>query len=329
MKFVTIPQTDLKVSTICLGTGEVGSSLNQEKSFQLLDAMLEYGGNFLDTAHDYGNWVKGLELSACEKTIGKWMKARGSRHKFVLATKGGDEFLEGPYVPRVNPKDVLTDLDESLQYLQTDVIDLYYLHRDDPAQPVGELLEFLNDQIKAGKIRYFACSNWKTPRMEAAKKYAADHSIKGFVADESFWNAGVRAKPPFGVSRLGWMNLGRFLFHLTSDMAMIPYQSQAFGLYQFIQNGTLDQMNPNFRSFYKIPESQQRYERMAKIMNEMNLSITQVSLGYLLSQPFMTIPIVGCQNPEQVNNSFSAGDVKLSLEQIRYIDTGEEPYDIS
>jgi aryl-alcohol dehydrogenase-like predicted oxidoreductase len=72
MKSVTIPQTDLMVSTVCLGSGEVGSSLNQEKSFALLDAMLEYGGNFLDTAHDYGNWVKDLERSASEKTIGRW-----------------------------------------------------------------------------------------------------------------------------------------------------------------------------------------------------------------------------------------------------------------
>jgi len=329
MKYVTIPRTDLRVSTICLGSGEVGSSLDQEKSFRLLDAMLEFGGNFLDTAHDYGNWVKGLELSACEKTIGRWMKARGSRQKFVLATKGGDEFLEGPYVPRVNQKDVLTDLEESLRFLQTDVIDLYYLHRDDPAQPVGELLEFLNDQVHAGKIRYYACSNWKTSRMAAAKAYAAEHGLHGFVADESFWNAGVRAKPPYGVSRLGWMNQERYLFHLTSGMAMIPYQSQAFGLYQFMANGTLDQMNPDFRSFYKIPESQQRFERMCRLMDEMHLTITQINLGYLLSQPFLTIPIVGCQTPAQVRDSFSAADVHLSLEQLRFIETGEEPYNIS
>lgn len=328
MKYVTIPQTDLRVSTVCLGSGEVGSSLNQEGSFKLLDAMLEYGGDFLDTAHDYGNWVKDLERSASEKTIGRWMKSRGVRQRITLATKGGNEFLDRDYVPRVNPKDVLSDLNESLQYLQTDVIDLYYLHRDDPAQPVGVLLEFLNDQVKAGKIRYFACSNWKTSRMEEAKRYAAEHGLRGFVADQSFWNAAVRAKAPFGVSRLGWMNMGRYLFHLKSNMAMIPYQSQAYGLYQIIHSDTLDQMNPDFRSFYKIPDSLQRYQRMRRIMDEANLSITQVVLGYLISQPFTTIPVVGCQNPAEVRDSFKAGDVQLSLEQIRFIETGDEPYDI-
>ncbi len=328
MKYVTIPQTDLHVSTICLGTAEVGSSLDQDKSFRLLDAMLEQGGNFIDTAHDYGNWVKDLECSASEKTIGRWMKLRGCRDAVVLATKGGDEFLDREYAPRVNPQDVLTDLDESLEYLQTDVIDLYYLHRDDPNQPVGELLEFLNAQVRAGKIRYFACSNWKTHRLVEAQAYASQHGLRGFVADQSFWNAAVRAKPPFGSPRLGWMNKERYLFHLSSQMAMIPYQSQAFGLYQWIHKNALEQMNPGFRSFYKIPESQQRYQRMRRLMDEKRLTITQVVLGYLLSQPFPTIPVVGCQDPAQVADSFSAGEVCLSLEEIQHIETGDEPYDL-
>jgi aryl-alcohol dehydrogenase-like predicted oxidoreductase len=306
-----------------MGSGEVGSSLDREKSFQFLDAMIDNGGNFIDTAHNYGDWVKDLERGASEKTIGAWMKERRCRSKVILATKGAHPILDGRDIPRAKRADIEKDLNESLEYLQVDYIDLYWLHRDDPSLPVEEMIDTLNDAVKAGKIRYFAASNWKVPRIEAANRYASEQGLQGFVADQCLWNAALLAKVPWDNPAHAWMDDGgRWDLHVYSGMAVVCFQSQAYGLYQHMHHGRLEQIHPVFRAFYKIPECLQRYERMRRIMVEMDLSITQVVLGYLLSQPFTTIPIVGCQKPEEVADSFSAGDVKLTPTQVWFIQAG-------
>ncbi len=317
MTRVTIPGTSLSVTPICLGGGEIGSSLDQEKSFALLDRLLELGGNFLDTARNYGDWVPGLEPGASERMIGAWMADRGCRDQIVLATKGGHPLMgPKPELPRLDRDTLVGELDASLAALRTDSIDLYWLHRDDPTRPVEDILETLNAQRNAGKIRYFGASNWKTPRLRAAYDHARAAGIAGFVADQSLWNAAPLARPPYGNAELGWMSAERFDFHEETGMAMIPYQSQAFGLFSRMAHGTLDAMNPGFRSFYKAEESAARYRRMTEIMAARGLTITQVTLGYLLSQPFVTLPIVGCRNVAYLEDSMSAADTRLAPQEV-------------
>lgn len=135
MQLIHLPATALNVSPICLGTGEIGTRLDRNASFRLLDAYVDAGGNFLDTAHVYGDWVKDVERSICEKTIGAWLQSRANRARIVLATKGGHPDLHTMNVPRLSRAEIIQDIDESLQFLQTDVIDLYWLHRDDPLCP--------------------------------------------------------------------------------------------------------------------------------------------------------------------------------------------------
>jgi aryl-alcohol dehydrogenase-like predicted oxidoreductase len=319
MNSVLLPGTTLNVSSICLGTGQIGTGLDKDNSFRLLDAYVERGGNFLDTAHIYGDWVKDVERSICEKTIGAWLMARGNRDQIVLATKGGHPYLDSMQVPRLSRQEIVTDLDASLQCLQTDYIDLYWLHRDDPTRPVEDILETLNAQVKAGKIRTFGASNWQGERMRATQEYATAQGLAGFVADQMLWNAAVLAKPPADDTTLACMDAELFAFHRETGMAAIPYQSQASGLFSRMHNGTLDQMNPGARGCYKLEESRQRYERMRQVMEETGLTITQVVLGYLISQPFTTVPIVGCRNMAQLTDSLSAANVRLTPEQVAFI----------
>jgi aryl-alcohol dehydrogenase-like predicted oxidoreductase len=321
MTAITIPNTDLMVSPICLGTGEMGSGLNEKDSFKLLDLFFELGGNFLDTAHVYGSWVPGLQ-SPSEKTIGAWMKSRGNRQKMVIATKGAHPDLQTMHIPRMSSQEIIRDLNESLDHLQTDFIDLYWLHRDDPNRPVEDILETLESQVRVGKIRYYGASNWKTDRLREAWEYAEKRNITGFVADQSLWNVAVLAGTPYGDATLGWMDEERFRFHMETGMAMIPYQSQAFGLFQRMENGTLDQMNQGFLGFYKSIETGERFERMMHVKAQTGLTITQIVLGYLISQPFVTIPIVGSHKPEQVRDSLTAMNTRLTRQEIRYIESG-------
>src|ERR1700761_646598 len=129
---VNLPGTDLTVSSICLGTGGFGTSIKQDDAFHMLDTFVELGGSFIDTAHVYGDWEKDVPRSVSERIIGAWMRDRGVRDQIVLATKGAHWHLDKPDVPRLSRRDIDEDLAGSLEALQTDRIDLYWLHRDDP-----------------------------------------------------------------------------------------------------------------------------------------------------------------------------------------------------
>lgn len=319
MSRIALPNTDLEVTSICLGTGEIGSSLSREDSFRLLDDYAELGGNFLDTARCYGDWNPALPRSISEKTIGAWMRERGNRDQIVLATKGAHWHFDTPDKPRLASDDIRSDLHGSLTDLQTDRIDLYWLHRDDPLMPVETIIETLETEVRAGKIRYYGTSNWEASRIRMAQDFAKKQGYRGFVADQVLWNAAVMAHYPYGDSTVGFMDDSRFLYHEQTGMAAIPFQSQAFGLFSRMANGTLAQMNSGFRGFYRLPETARRYGRMQAIMAETGWSITQVTLGFLLGQPFTTVPIVGCRNRAHLADSMSAQDTRLSPEQIRYI----------
>ncbi len=190
MEKLHLPDTLLSVSPICLGTSEFGTVVAEAEAFRLLDIFAESGGNFLDTALVYANWIPG-ELSISEKTLGRWLKARRNRDRVVIATKGAHPELSSMHIPRLSPDDIARDVDASLLNLQVERIDLYYLHRDDSLRPVGEIMEALHTQVAAGKLRYFACSNWCADRIREAQAYAELHDFQGFVADQMLWNLGV------------------------------------------------------------------------------------------------------------------------------------------
>ncbi|TRZ48598.1 aldo/keto reductase [bacterium] len=323
VRYVNIPKTNLNVSIICFGTGEIGSSLDRETSFGLFDCYMEQGGNFFDTAHNYGDWVPNIERNISEKTLGAWMKERKNRERVVIATKGGHADLDKEKVGRNSRKELQKDIDESLLALQIDTIDLYYTHKDYPEFSVDEIIETLNDAVKTGKIRHFAAANMKVNRLRAAQDYARVKGLIGFSADQMFWNAGVLEDFPFHAPTLSWMDEGLYTFHLETGMAAIPYQSVAFGIFHYLHNHNLDEMNPYFRGFYNLSETEKRYQRIVEVMQETGLSITKVVLGYLISRPFVTIPIIGVRNSfEQLIDNCNAGEAKLPEELVNYIQIG-------
>ena len=187
MKYRLIPNTQLEPSVICFGTVPIGSALNEQDSFRLMDAYLDYGGNFIDTANVYGDWIPG-EKSISEKTIGKWMKQTGVRDRVILGTKGAHPKLTSMHIPRLSPEHIIHDIDQSLGHLQTDYIDLYWLHRDDPTHPVEAIMDVLNRQIELGKIRSIGCSNWSVKRIAEAQEYARSNGLAGFVANQMMWS---------------------------------------------------------------------------------------------------------------------------------------------
>jgi aryl-alcohol dehydrogenase-like predicted oxidoreductase len=321
MIYTTLPGTDLRVSSLCLGTADFGSTIDELTAFRMLDFFLDSGGNFIDTAKIYADWLPG-ERSVSEKTIGRWLRQSGKRHRVLLATKGANPHLETMLTPRLSRAEILSDLDASLRHLGVEVIDLYWLHRDDPARPVEEILETLNEAVRRGKIRAFGCSNWSVERIHAAHEAASAHALMPFVADQMFWNLAVVEASSMGDPTLVAMDEPLYRYHRETGLAAIPYSSQANGFFHKMAQGQVDALTPLHREMYLHAENLARFQRADRLSRETGLTMTQIILGYLLSQPFPTVPIIGPRTPDQLADSLSAAEIRLAPEQIRALEQG-------
>jgi len=319
MNYRTIPGTELTPSVICYGSVFFGTSIPEEETFRLLDAYIERGGTFIDTAKVYADWMPG-EKSASEKTIGRWLKSRGNRKEIILATKGAHPELGRMNEPRMSRECIEHDVDSSLRHLQTDCIDLYYLHRDDPATPAGEIIESLNEQIRAGKVRYIGCSNWTAARIEEANRYASERGLQGFSANQPMWSLADPNEDMMNDKTMVVMHEDSEAFHNRTGMAVVPYTSQAFGFFSGLYRR--DNMPDKLKLFVN-EENLRRLERVERTAARLGLSMTETALGYLLSQPFPVFPIIGSRTLEQLDESMKAGDVTLDSETVRYLRYGD------
>jgi aryl-alcohol dehydrogenase-like predicted oxidoreductase len=319
MHSVRIPNTALEVSSLCLGTGQFGSDLDRTSSWALLDAFVGAGGNFIDTANVYGDWIPGTKSSS-EKMIGAWLADRGNREKMVIATKGAHPLLSSMDVPRCAPKDIIHDIDQSLSHLQCEVIDVFWMHRDDPTRPTGEIIETLAEQVKAGKIRYYGCSNWRVERIAAANAYALERGLSGFVGDQMLWNAAkldVAAHPDKTIVA---MEPPLYRYHLETGLAAIPFSSQAHGLLHKLATGRADAIRASHNVIYPPASNQRRALAVQTLADELGVSFTGVVLGYLQSQPFVTIPVIGARTLTHLADSLAGDGVWLDEEQRDMID---------
>lgn len=194
-EYIHIPKTGFSVFPLGLGTNRAGIRWDGEKACELFDCFLDRGGNLIDTARVYSDWIPG-EIGRSERVIGEWLQKSGKRNRVILSTKGGHPKCTGQLtdrqVPRMTEKDMRYDLELSLRSLHTDVIDLYFYHRDNEKQSIEETVEIMEAFRREGKIRYYGCSNWCVDRMRKADVYCAEKGYTGFVADQALFNLGSR-----------------------------------------------------------------------------------------------------------------------------------------
>jgi aryl-alcohol dehydrogenase-like predicted oxidoreductase len=323
MRYRTIPRTDMKVSAICLGTADMGASVDLKTTHQLLDRFVERGGNFLDSAHVYSDWVAGTK-SVSEKTLGAWMKARGNRDAIIVATKGAHPRLETMTKSRMTREDIALDIREALEFLQTDHIDLFYLHRDNPAMPVCEILGILNEQISKGSIRAIGCSNWREHRIAEAHAWAQEHALKSFVAVQNLW--------ALAYADMGWMGdttilkTDESILHLcrTADIAAIPFSAQAGGF--FTKKAAAGQLryDPTKKGTFESSLNYARLRAAVRIAGQLSVSVTAVALAYLTCQPFCAVPVIGCKRIAQLDDSLGAADLVLTPKMVAELERGDE-----
>ncbi|MEC3948264.1 aldo/keto reductase [Sphingobium sp. HWE2-09] len=312
---VTIANTDLTVSRLCYGTNMLGWQIDQDHSNAILDRFADLGGNFIDTARSYGDWMPDAPKGASERAIGAWLKGK-TRDDFVIATKGGHfDMRVGDYRNRVNATDIASDLDESLSHLGVDTIDLYWVHMDNPETPVSELIDFLNDAKDAGKIRWFGASNWSDARLLEANAYAKANGKTGFVAVEPFWGL---AKP----NEMNAMQQGYQLYFedhggalKDAGLAVIPYCAQSRGYFAMLEKGE-DAVSDALKGFYDNPANQARFEAAKAVAARHGASVSEIVLAYLLNQPGQVIPIFGASSPARIEESVKAAAITLSPEEL-------------
>lgn len=316
MKTRPIPNTDLSVSAVCLGTGSFGSSVARDDAFTLLDTFVAAGGSFLDTARIYAVWLPD-GANASERTVGEWLRHSGLRGQITLATKGAHPDLKTMHISRLSPEDLRHDIEASLHYLQTNCIDLYWLHRDDRSVPADEIIDALNVHVQTGQIRYLGCSNWRVDRIRAANAYAQAHGLAGFIANQPLWSLAAPNREAISDKTLVLMDAEDLTFHRETGMAVIPFTAQAKGYFTKLANGTLKDSD---RRQYDSDLNRERARRAHELAARYGVSITAIALSYLMSQPFPTIPIIGPKTLAQLDDCLEFIDLRLTAADLAYLE---------
>ncbi len=313
----TRPLATLQVSAFCLGCMPFGARIVDAEVDALVDRFREAGGNFFDTAHCYAFWAACGD-GASERVLGDYVKRRACRDAVVLATKGGH-----PGVPKyrtvdhyLSPGRVAADIDDSLGRLQTDRIDLYWLHRDDPRLGVGEILDLLEAEVRRGRIRCYGASNWTSQRLAEASRYAAAHGLAGFVASQPKWSL-LEYAPMAQAARLTpgallHLNADDVAWHTQSRLPVIPYGPTGNGF--FANGGTQPEQ-------FRTSANWARAQRAASLAAELDATPNQVALAWLLHQPFPVIPILGTSQLNHLNDALGALDLALDAQQVRWLAT--------
>lgn len=310
MKKIKLTNTNLEVSRINFGGNVFGWTLNENQSFEILDAFVDAGFNFIDTADTYSWWVNGVGGQS-ESILGKWMKARNNREDLVIATKVGSQTKEHPN--DVSKKHILKSVDESLQRLQTDYIDLYYTHFDDETTPVEETLSAYDKAIKAGKVRYIGASNISTERLIESFEVAMKKNLPKYVALQPLYNLMERTKYEEKYRPLAEKY----------DLAVFPYSSLASGFLSGKYRSEAD-LGKSVRG-----EGLERYlnkkgfaviDALNRVATKQNATPATVALAWQLAQPSITASIVSATSMSQLQTLIDAPALILDAEDLRRLE---------
>lgn len=304
-----IGNSDLDVFPLCFGGNVLGWTADTEASHAILDAFTAGGGNFIDTADSYSQWVSGNAGGESERMLGEWMQKRGNRDRLVIATKVAMKRDRAG----LKAANIRAACDESLARLRTDHIDLYYCHRDDPDTPLTETLEALGTLVKAGKVRHVAASNYSAPRLREALDLSEAHDWPRFVAVQPHYNLLVRKDYEGALADLC----------AREGLSCLPYYSLAAGF-----------LTGKYRSA-EAARGAARETRVAAYLDDRAWRVLSavdkvaarrattnavVALAWLLAQPTIAAPIASASRVSQVDGLLAAVECRLTSEDLAELD---------
>lgn len=304
-------RSGLQVSPLCLGGNVFGWTVDEATSFRLLDAWIDAGMNFVDTADVYSRWVPGHSGGESETIIGKWLRKSGKRDRIVLATKVGMDMGDGK---AGLAKDYLRDaVEASLRRLQTDVIDLYQSHIDDARVPLEETLGAYAELIRQGKFRAIGASNHTAPRLAEALAVSERLGLPRYESLQPLYNLVERAAFEGELETVCVKNgLGVINFYaLASGFLSGKYRSEADLGKSARGQGVGKYLNPHgLRVLAALDAVAQR----------LNATPAQVALAWQIARPSITAPIASATSMAQLDDLVAAARLRLDADAIRSID---------
>lgn len=312
MQYLSLPGISRKISAIVQGTVML-SSENEQEAFALLDAVYGLGCTTFDTAHVYGN-------GDVERVFGRWIQANGIREQVVILDKGAHHNQDRK---RVTSFDIAADIHDSLARLQTDHIDLYALHRDDPSAPVGPIMEALNEHHHAGRIGLFGASNWRADRIAAANAYAEQHGLVPFAFSSPHFSLAEMVEAPWDdcISITGDFSLEQ-QWYAGNGMPVFCWSSLAGGWFsgRITRENADSHLDDLCMRCYCSEANWERLDRARQLGVELGATPAQIALAYARRQAFNTIPLVAAYSPAEFGELARALDIVLTHEDVTWLD---------
>lgn len=298
---ITIPETDLVVHPLCLGTNVFGWSADEAQSHQVLDAYASHGGNFLDTADVYSQWKPGNQGGESETIIGRWLKNR-DRSKVVIATKVSMLNTR----PGLSAKNILAACDDSLRRLQTDYIDIYYSHRDETETPMEETLGAYAELIAAGKVRYIAASQHTGARLQQALDISTANGLPSYIGLQDQYNLIYRE--PFESEQQPVL--------ANNNLSALPFYGLARGFLtgKYRPGVKVESVRAEGVAEFYNDKSWAVLDKVREIAQARNLPVATISLAWLRSNPQVSTPIASARTVEQLEEIIQI--VELSADEL-------------
>ncbi len=305
------------VPRLTFGGNVFGWTVDEKTSFSLLDALVEKGLFFIDTADVYSRWAPGNQGGESETIIGKWLKQSGKRDRVVLATKVGMELSSEK--TGLKPAYIRQAVEDSLRRLQTDVIDLYQAHRDDEQTPLVDTLKAFDSLIKEGKVRAIGASNYSAARLQEALDISESEGLARYETVQPEYNLYDREAYENGLEQVA----------VSNGLGVINYYSLASGFlsgkYKKPEDASKSQRGQAIVEKYLNPRGQRIIEALEDVAASHDASATQVALAWQIARPSITAPIVSATSLAQLDELVKAIGLELSKQEIEELARASQP----
>ncbi len=318
MEYQNLGRTGLRVSELCLGTMQFGWTADEALSIKILNAAMNAGLNFIDTADVYSRWVEGNPGGVAETIIGKWIKQNKiPRDQIVIATKVRGRMGDGPNDEGLSRLHIMQAVEASLRRLDTDYIDLYQTHWYDEKTGIEETLRAMDDLVHQGKVRYIGCSNYPAWRLTEALWTAEHYQLARFDTLQPHYNLVHRAE------------FERELYDVCRQysLGVIPYSPLGGGFLtgKYRRDKKPDSARARGAKRYFTDRNWDLLEKMDALGREKgNYTISQIALAWLLSDPLIASPIIGPRDMDQLADNLGAVGLRLTPEEKTLINVSSD-----
>ena len=300
----------MQVYPVTLGGNVFGWTIDEKKSFEILDAFTGAGFNFIDTADVYSRWKPGNVGGESETIIGNWIKKNKNRNEVIIATKVGSDLGNGK--KGLAKKYILQAAEDSLKRLQTDRIDLYQTHFDDESTPIEETLDAYAQLIKEGKVRHIGASNLSPDRLKASLQVAQENGLPLYQTFQPEYNLYEREKFENGLEPIC----------LGNNLGVLNYYSLASGFLTGKYRST-DDLGQSARGGgvkkYLDDRGFKILAALDEVSDTLNSNPATVSLAWLIHRPSVTAPIVSATSIEQLQSIIQAPDLAITAHEIELL----------